>query len=77
MPTGRVRAGQLIREIQPGVPIIMSSGYSEVFAREELGRDAVAGFIQKPYIAAKLVESIQEALQHSARRQVFSGGESV
>jgi FixJ family two-component response regulator len=40
----------------------MSSGYSETNARAELGRDAVAGFIQKPYSAGKLVKSIQEAL---------------
>jgi len=61
-------AFRLIREIQPGVPIIMSSGYSETFAREELGRDAVVGFVQKPYSAAKLVKSIQEALQASGQQ---------
>ena len=59
---GGHEALRLIREIRPGVPIILSSGYSEAFAREELG-DTVAGFIQKPYVAAKLVESIQEALR--------------
>lgn len=63
---GGHEAFRLIREIRPGVPVIMSSGYSEVTTREELGRDAIAGFIQKPWIAAKLVEGIQEALQHSA-----------
>jgi PAS domain S-box-containing protein len=61
-------AFRLIRGIRPGVPIIISSGYSEVSAREELGSDAVAGFIQKPYIAAKLVTTIQETLQHSTQR---------
>lgn len=64
---GGHEAFKLIREIQPGVPIIMSSGYSETFAREELGPDAVAGFVQKPYSAGKLVKSIQEALQRSAQ----------
>ena len=57
----------MIREIQPGIPVILSSGYSEVFARGEIGRNMVAGVIQKPYTAAKLVESIQDALQHSGR----------
>jgi PAS domain S-box-containing protein len=65
-------AFRLIRGIQPGVPIVMSSGYSEVAAREELGRGAVAGFIQKPYTAARLVASIQEALEHSALGEVVS-----
>lgn len=62
---GGGEAFRLIREIQPGMPIVMSSGYSEALAREELGHDAVAGFIQKPYTPAGLVESIQEALQSS------------
>ena len=65
---GGQEAFKLIREIRPDVPIIVSSGYGEVFAREELGRDTVVGFIQKPYVAAQLVESIQEALQSSAGR---------
>jgi CheY-like chemotaxis protein len=62
---GGHEAFRLIREIQPDVPIVMSSGYSEVAAREELGGDAVAGFIQKPYTAARLVASIREALEPS------------
>jgi len=64
---GGHEAFRLIREIQHGVPIILSSGYSEVFAREELGPDVVAAFVQKPYVAANLVEIIQKPLQHSAR----------
>ena len=63
---GGHEAFELIREIQPGVPIVMSSGYSELGMRDELGCDVQAGFIQKPYTAAKLVECMQEALRHSA-----------
>jgi PAS domain S-box-containing protein len=55
----------LLREIRPGVPIVISSGYGEALSREELGVGAEAGFIQKPYTAAKLVASIQAALQHA------------
>ena len=65
---GGEEAFRLIREIQPGVPIIVSSGYSETSAREELGCDEVAGFIRKPYVAAQLVESIQEAMKRCAPR---------
>ncbi len=63
---GGHEALRLIKEIQPGIAVIMSSGYSEISAREELGPDAVAGFIHKPWIPTKLVESIQEALYHFA-----------
>jgi PAS domain S-box-containing protein len=52
----------LIREIQPSVPIIVSSGYAEASTREELGCGAIAGFIQKPYTRAKLLECVQAAL---------------
>ncbi|MGJ5818371.1 ATP-binding protein [Paludibaculum fermentans] len=61
---GGQAAFALIREIRPGVPIILSTGYSETFAREELG-DAVVGFIQKPYGAAQLLKSIQDAIQQA------------
>ena len=64
---GGCEAFRLIREIQPGVPIIVTSGYSEVSTREELDPDAVAGFLQKPYVAGKLLRSIQEALQRSVQ----------
>jgi CheY-like chemotaxis protein len=65
---GGEEAFRLIREIQPDVPIVLSSGYGEMFAREELGGDLVTGFIQKPYLAARLLESIHEALQQDSRR---------
>jgi PAS domain S-box-containing protein len=64
---GGREALRLIREIQPGMPIIVSSGYSEVLAREEFAGET-AGFIQKPYSADKLVESIQEAIEPSVRQ---------
>jgi PAS domain S-box-containing protein len=69
---GGHEAFRLIREIQPGVPIVMSSGYTELAAREALGGDAVAGFIQKPYTASRLVTSIREALEPSGRGELVS-----
>ena len=61
-------AFRLIRELQPGVPIILTSGYTEDLARKEIDSDVVAGFLQKPYRAAELVESIQKTLEDSARQ---------
>jgi PAS domain S-box-containing protein len=66
---GGTEAFHLMREIDAGVPIVVSSGYSELGTRDELGGDVIAGFIQKPYTAARLVESIRQALQNSARPQ--------
>lgn len=59
-------AFEWIRAIRPDVPIVISSGYGEAFAREELEVDAVAGFVQKPYTAATLLEGISRALQSSS-----------
>jgi PAS domain S-box-containing protein len=61
---GGHQALQLIREIQPDVAIILSSGYAEAFARKEIGYDTVAGFVQKPYTAARLIASIRQSLGH-------------
>jgi PAS domain S-box-containing protein len=58
---GGREAFRLIREIEPGVPIIMSSGYTEVFALEQFGSDLDASFIQKPYTAGELLAAIQTA----------------
>jgi PAS domain S-box-containing protein len=54
-----------MRAIDPEVPIILSSGYSEMEAtRRFAGRD-LAGFLQKPYTAAQLAAKVQSVLQES------------
>jgi PAS domain S-box-containing protein len=51
-------AFRLIREIRPGVPIVISTGYSEAATRELFTGTSV-GFVQKPYKAALLCEGIR------------------
>jgi CheY-like chemotaxis protein len=63
---GGQKALQLMREIRPDVPIVVSSGYAEASARKEIGQDTLAGFIQKPYTAARLVACIRKSLGQSA-----------
>jgi len=63
---GGKEAFRLIREIRPSVPVIVLTGYTEDVAREDLGASAVAGFIQKPYSAEKLVAEIRASLEGSA-----------
>jgi PAS domain S-box-containing protein len=62
---GGYEAFKLIRKLQPGVPIVLTSGYTEAGVRDELGAGAVAGYLHKPYTAAKLVECIRNALKRS------------
>lgn len=48
-----------LRKIRPDIPVIVTSGYSEMVAREHFGTRGVAGFLQKPFTAAELAEKIR------------------
>jgi PAS domain S-box-containing protein len=61
---GGKEAFRLIRAIRADVPLIMLTGYTEDIAREDLGADALAGFIQKPYSADKLLAEIRASLEN-------------
>ena len=47
-----------LREIRPDIPVILSSGFSEMEALERFPGRAIDGFVQKPYTATQLVEKI-------------------
>ena len=51
-----------IKNIRPGVRIIISSGYNEVEAIRRFTTKGISGFIQKPYTAAQLAGAIQRVL---------------
>jgi PAS domain S-box-containing protein len=53
-----------IREIRPDVPVVISTGYSELVAIEQFGAGATIGFVQKPYTVSKLNEKIKAAIEH-------------
>ena len=58
----RVLVAQGLRRIRAGVPIILSSGFSE---QEVVGRFAgqgLAGFLKKPYEPSELTEALHRAL---------------
>ena len=52
-----------LREIAPGVRVILSSGYDSDEARGRFGASAPAGFIQKPYRPEQLVAEIGRCLR--------------
>ena len=60
---GGEEAFRRIREIRADVPIVVSTGYSEAATQELFGAGALAGFIQKPYTAARLSERIHTISQ--------------
>ncbi len=51
-----------IRGVQPGVPVILSSGYSETDTLAQCGDLVPAGFLQKPYLATELIDLVQMVL---------------
>jgi signal transduction histidine kinase/CheY-like chemotaxis protein len=52
-----------IRDLRPGVPILLTSGYSEELMKETPPLDARSGFLRKPYRRAELAQALSDALQ--------------
>jgi signal transduction histidine kinase/CheY-like chemotaxis protein len=51
-----------LRTIRPDVKVILSSGYNEVEVMSRFAGKGLAGFIQKPYTAARLGEMVRSVL---------------
>jgi two-component system, cell cycle sensor histidine kinase and response regulator CckA len=54
-----------LREINPGVKIIISSGYSQEEMLKKIGLAKVSGFIQKPYRIQSLLTMVHEVLNEN------------
>jgi CheY-like chemotaxis protein len=54
---------ELLRQIRPDVPIILSSGYDEQEATRRFAGRGLAGFLQKPYELKALKAELQRVLQ--------------
>jgi len=52
-----------MKEIQPEVKVLLSSGYNEVEAIRRFTGKGIAGFIQKPYPASALAEKLKSVIQ--------------
>ncbi len=55
-----------IKQMQPDLPVILTSGFNEHDARDHFHDAAPSGFIQKPYRSNDLVTKLQEVLNLSA-----------
>ncbi|HTT62284.1 MAG TPA: PAS domain S-box protein [Bryobacteraceae bacterium] len=63
---GEEAAAELLR-IRPGVPIILSSGYSEQEVAGRFAGQGLAGFLKKPYEPAELATAVLRVMeQHMA-----------
>lgn len=52
-----------IHRIDPGIPVILSSGYNEQEAVQRFVGKGLAGFLQKPYQLAQLRRKLKEVLE--------------
>jgi PAS domain S-box-containing protein len=52
----------ILRQIDPSIPVLISSGFSEQEAALRVGGERPAGFIQKPYRLADLRRKLQEII---------------
>jgi two-component system cell cycle sensor histidine kinase/response regulator CckA len=59
---GGEEALRQLRAIRPQTPVMLSSGYSEVYAVRQFAADGLAGFIQKPYTSGQLRLRIEAVL---------------
>ncbi len=57
-----IEAFQRIREVRPGTPIVLMSGYSEQDTMERVGSAYRAAFVQKPFNLAGLRATLQTIL---------------
>lgn len=55
-----------MRELRPEVPIVLTSGYNEQDALQDLVGRCVAGFLQKPFHVADLLAAIDRACNPAA-----------
>ena len=52
-----------LKTIRPDVPVILSTGLSEMETAERFAGARLAGFLQKPYTASQLAEKVKSAMQ--------------
>jgi CheY-like chemotaxis protein len=52
-----------LKALRRDVPVILSSGYTEIDAKRRFEGEDLAGFIQKPYTSAQLADKLTRVLK--------------
>ena len=56
-----------LRALRPDIPVILSSGFSEMEAIRRFAGKGLAGFLQKPYKPSDLAEEVREVIRRAQR----------
>ncbi len=54
-----------LKQLNPSLPIIISSGFGDADVTSKIGHDEIAGLISKPYTLDKLREVLRNVLDHA------------
>jgi hypothetical protein len=60
------------REIQPGLPVLLMSGYSEAIIERIDGRQGALDLVEKPFTRAQLLGAVSKSLSGAPQREVVS-----
>ncbi|MCC7479379.1 PAS domain-containing protein [bacterium] len=71
-----VEAFRAMREIQPGIKVILSSGYNQSEAYRQFSQEGLCGFIQKPYLRQELLDTINGVISAAAQPAEMAGAET-
>jgi PAS domain S-box-containing protein len=63
-----------LQRMRPRLPVLLTSGYMEEEATSQFQASGLAGFIQKPYRAAQLLEALRRVLGAPPPREAGSPG---
>jgi len=58
-----VEAFRQMRQVKPGIPVVLMSGYNEEAALQRFMGKGLSGFIQKPFLAEALARKVDEVLR--------------
>ncbi len=64
---GGEEAFTLLKQINPDIPIVLSSGFDESEAAQRFTGLKPARFLQKPYTSERLIEAVATALNHQEK----------
>ena len=62
-----------LRNFKPDVPVVLSSGFTELEALARFPVKTVEAFVQKPYTAARLIETINRIVAESGNSSTGQG----
>ena len=58
-----------LRELEPDLPVLISTGYADRAAADELTSEGANGFVNKPYHIETLSKELEKAQRESKRRK--------